>query len=63
MKYQLCDLVNGVYWDTYSTLHEAEVVLAEEIKEGKRLNLEMLGTEIGSDGKTLEEFITIEEIE
>jgi hypothetical protein len=63
MKYQLSDLVNGLYGDKYSTLQEAEVALSEEIKEGKRLNLEMLGTEIGSDGKTVEEFITIEEIE
>jgi hypothetical protein len=63
-KYQIADLNNGPYGDTFDTREEAEIALAEAIEEGKRLNRELSddGRETGSDGMKVEDFISIVEV-
>lgn len=62
--YQLADLTNGPYGDTFATRMEAEAALADAIEEGKRLNRELSddGRETGSDGTPVEDFINIIEV-
>lgn len=62
--YQLADLNNGPYGDTFGTREEAEAALVEAIEEGKRLNRELSddGRDTGSDGTTVEDFISIVEV-
>jgi len=59
MTYQIADLINGPFGDTYDTLGEAEKALAECIEEGKALNIELGGQECGTDGEPVESFFFI----
>jgi hypothetical protein len=59
MTYQIADLINGPFGDTYSTLREAEKALAECIEEGKALNIALGGQECGTDGASVESFFAI----
>ena len=63
MTYQIGDLNNGVFGETYETLAEAEKQLAECIAEGKAINLKESGSECGTDGTTCESFFFIAEQE
>lgn len=59
MTYQIVDLINGPFGDTYDTLGEAEKALAACIEEGKALNIALGGQEYGTDGASVESFFAI----
>jgi len=59
MSYQVGDLINGPFGDTYETILEAEKALAECIAEGKALNVEQGGQETGSSTESVESFFFI----
>ena len=61
MSYQIADRVNGPFSEVVETMEEAEVLLAEAIEEGKALNRQSSpdGSELGSDGTTVESFFFI----
>lgn len=65
MAYQIADKINGPFGETVNTLAEAEILLAECIEEGKKLNRENSqdGSELGSDGSTAESFFYIVDAE
>ena len=59
--YQIADLTNGAFGDTFTDLEQAEVALAEVIKEGNALN--ELHTPEGYEVPRAEEFFFIVELE
>lgn len=61
MGYQIADKNNGAFSEVVETLAEAEALLKEFIEEGKQLNRENSedGSELGSDGSTVESFYYI----
>lgn len=61
MSYQIADRVNGPFSRVVETIEEAEALLAEAIEEGKALNRQSSpdGSELGSDGTTVESFFCI----
>lgn len=61
-KFQLADIVNGVFGDVFYSLEDAEKALALEIEEGKRLNKIENGCDLGSDGANVEDFFFIVEV-
>ena len=65
MSYQIADLVNGPFSEVVETLEEAEALLAECIEKGKKANREASenGSELGSDGSTVESFFCIVDAE
>ena len=61
MSYQIADKNNGPFSEVVETLAEAEALLKEFIEEGKKMNRKNSedGSELGSDGSTVESFYCI----
>ena len=61
MSYQIADMNNGPFSEVFETMAEAEAFLQECIEEGKQVNRENSedGSELGSDGSTVESFFCI----
>src|SRR5690554_1624139 len=62
IKYQLADMINGVFGDVFDSLEAAEAALAEAIEEGQKANDEM-AAEVGIEAEDASEFFKIVEVE
>jgi len=65
MAYQIADLINGPFSEVVETLAEAQAALADFVEDGKKWNRENSedGSELGSDGRPVEEFFFIVDAE
>lgn len=65
MAYQIADLENGAFGDTYETIEAAELALKEQVKEGNERNESFRSEyeEAGEEVPRAEDFYSIVEVE